>query len=144
VGLAPAGDDGFGNADCATLPLSAVDLQAGVIDFPRPKTGIPRRCPLWPETMAALKEALPRRPTPKKDEHAGPVVITKYGDTWGKDTSETPISREVSKLLKRLGINGRTWPWRTRNGYIHRDGQDKSSRQSSFPPSAGRLRDGAC
>src|SRR5262249_543901 len=33
---------GFGNTDCAQLPLSALDLQAGVIDFPRPKTGVPR------------------------------------------------------------------------------------------------------
>ena len=43
---------GFGNGDCASLPLSAVNLDAGWIDFPRPKTGINRRCPLWPETVA--------------------------------------------------------------------------------------------
>src|SRR5262245_38136072 len=36
---------GFGNADCGTLPVTALDLGAGFIDFPRPKTGIPRRCP---------------------------------------------------------------------------------------------------
>src|SRR5262249_34630232 len=30
---------GFGNADCGHLPLSAVDLEAGMLDFPRPKTG---------------------------------------------------------------------------------------------------------
>src|SRR5262249_44257870 len=29
---------GFGNADCGALPQSALDLEAGVIDFPRPKT----------------------------------------------------------------------------------------------------------
>jgi integrase len=43
---------GMGNADCGVLPMSAVDLESGIIDFPRPKTGIPRRCPLWPETIA--------------------------------------------------------------------------------------------
>jgi integrase len=37
---------GFGNADCGRLSQSAVDLESGIIDFPRPKTGIPRRCPL--------------------------------------------------------------------------------------------------
>src|SRR5262245_12068530 len=57
---------GFGNADCGTLPLSAVDLEGGVIDYPRPKTGIPRRCPLWPETIAAVKESLAQRPAPKR------------------------------------------------------------------------------
>src|SRR5262249_59206450 len=36
----------FGNSDCGNLPQSAVDLDGGFIDYPRPKTGIPRRCPL--------------------------------------------------------------------------------------------------
>src|SRR5262249_11681089 len=45
---------GFGNADCATLTHSALGLGAGWIDFPRPKTGIGRRCPLWEETVAAI------------------------------------------------------------------------------------------
>ena len=33
---------GFGNRDCATLPFSAADLDRGWINFPRPRTGIPR------------------------------------------------------------------------------------------------------
>jgi hypothetical protein len=37
---------GFGNNDCAALPISALDLDAGSVDFPRPKTGIARRAPL--------------------------------------------------------------------------------------------------
>ncbi len=97
----------FGNADCGGLPLTALDQERGWVDYPRPKTGIPRRCPLWPETVQALKEALARRPAPKKDEHANLVFVTKYGDTWGKDTSENPVSREVGKLLKKAGIDGR-------------------------------------
>ena len=32
-----------------------LDLQAGWVTFPRPKTGIQRRIPLWPETVAALR-----------------------------------------------------------------------------------------
>jgi len=51
---------GFGNSDCATLPTRAVDLKW--IDYPRPKTGIPRRCPLWRETAEALREVMQRRP----------------------------------------------------------------------------------
>src|SRR5439155_1427745 len=46
-------------------------------------------------------------PEAKKEEHAELVFITKYGDTWGKDTSENPISREVGKLLTKAEINGR-------------------------------------
>jgi hypothetical protein len=98
---------GFGNQDCATLPITALDLERGWVDFPRPKTGIGRRCPLWPETVMALKEAVASRPTPRKAEHAGLVFITKYGGSWGKDTSDNPVSKETAKLLRDLGINSR-------------------------------------
>jgi integrase len=97
---------GFGNSDCALLPRQVVDLDAGLIDYPRPKTGIPRRCTLWPETVQGLKDALAARPDPKKAEHAELVFVTRYGDSWHKDTPDGPISREMGKLLRRLGING--------------------------------------
>jgi integrase len=98
---------GFGNADCGTLPLSALDLERGWVTYPRPKTGIPRRAALWPETVQALKEALAKRPEPKKAEHAGLVFVTKYGLSWSKDDSSGPIGQETRKLLAALGINGR-------------------------------------
>src|SRR5580700_2118079 len=62
---------GFGNTDCATLPQSALDLAGGWIDFPRPKTGIERRIPLWPETSEALHKAIAARPAPKDPADAG-------------------------------------------------------------------------
>src|SRR5207302_1233691 len=68
---------GFGNSDCGNLPQSAVDLERGWVDYPRPKTGIPRRCSLWPETIQALRNALADRPEPKKAEHAGLVFVTR-------------------------------------------------------------------
>ena len=77
------------------------------MNFPRPKTGIDRRCPLWPETLAAIREALAARPKPKKAEHAGLVFITRYGDSWHTGTPDGPLSREFGKLLRKLGINGR-------------------------------------
>jgi integrase len=97
---------GFGNADCGNLPLTAVDLGAGVIDFPRPKTGIPRRCSLWPETVAALREVLDTRPEPKRPEHADQVFLTNRGQPWARDNDPGIVSKEMSKLLRSLGING--------------------------------------
>src|SRR5262249_27262126 len=47
---------GFGNADCGQLPTSALDLDKSWVIFPRPKTGIERRCPLWPETVQAIRD----------------------------------------------------------------------------------------
>jgi integrase len=51
----------FGNADCGRLPLSVVNLDAAMIDYPRVKTGIQRHCPIWPETVTALREVLAAR-----------------------------------------------------------------------------------
>jgi integrase len=58
---------GFGNHDVAALPLAALDLKAEWVNFPRPKTGIARRCPLWPETTAALREVIEARPATDSD-----------------------------------------------------------------------------
>lgn len=98
---------GFGNSDCAHLPLTALDLDGGIIDFARPKTGVPRRCVLWPETVQALRDVLARRPEPKKDEDRALVFITKYGLSWWKETTTNPVSQEMAKLLKAIGLNGR-------------------------------------
>jgi integrase len=98
---------GFGNADCGRLPQTAVDLDAVLIDFPRPKTGIPRRCPLWPETARAIREAWAKRPEPKASENAGLVFVTQRGLSWVQDANDCPIAKETAKLLKKLAINGR-------------------------------------
>jgi len=92
---------GFGNGDCGSLPQSALDLKSGWIDFPRPKTAIERRCPLWPETIEAIQQAIEVRPKAKDEADAGLVFITKYGDSWAKNSSSNPISAEFRKLLQR-------------------------------------------
>jgi integrase len=97
---------GFGNSDCGNLPLSAVNLDTGWIDYPRPKTGIGRRCALWPETAEALRAALARRPDPKDEADAGRFFLTKYGGPWAKDTPDSPVTKEMRKLLDALGIEG--------------------------------------
>jgi integrase len=106
---------GMGNSDCANLPLRAVDLDGGFIDFPRPKTGIARRCPLWPETVAAIREALAKRPKAKSEEDADLLFLTRCGVRWAKVTTDSdtrkvvansPLTGEMRKLLRKLGING--------------------------------------
>jgi integrase len=98
---------GFGNADCGTLPREALDLAGGWVDFPRPKTGIDRRIPLWAETVAALREAIDRRPRPCNEKADRLVFLTQRGRSWAKETCDNPISKETAKLLKELKINGR-------------------------------------
>jgi integrase len=108
---------GFGNTDCATLPQTALDLDGGWIDFPRPKTGIHRRVPLWPETVAALRLVIANRPEPKGSSDAGLVFLTDQGRPWvrvqarRKNASADAIvhldalSQRFRKLLKGLSIN---------------------------------------
>ena len=95
---------GFGNNDCGTLPLDAVDLESGWIDFPRPKTGIARRSPLWPETVASLRATIESRPTTKDDADRRLVFVTKYGQSWAKATSTNPVSAEFRKSLQSIGL----------------------------------------
>lgn len=98
---------GFGNADCGTLPQSAVDLKSGWLRYPRPKTGIDRRCPLWPETVKAIKAALAKRPDPADEADNGLVFITKYGRPWSEGGTSDAITAAMRKLLHDLDINGR-------------------------------------
>jgi integrase len=97
---------GLGNSDVGRLPVNALDLNEGWLNFPRPKTGIERRCPLWPETVKALQAWFKVRPTPKDDAHAGLAFTTAKGGSWAKETSDNPVSKETRKLLDSLGING--------------------------------------
>jgi integrase len=119
---------GFGNNDVATLPIRALDLITGWVDHPRPKTAVQRRAPLWPETVAALKEAIENRPKPRDATHESLVFITKYGQPWTNHmlkprdgaapelgtaavvsppplaSTDSPITKELAKLLKSLDI----------------------------------------
>ena len=104
---------GYGNTDCGQLKRCDIDLDAGVIDFPRPKTGLARRCVLWPETVEALREALARRPKPKNPQDEPLAFITRYGASWAagnaagdKHQRSGPVPHPFGKLLHRLGING--------------------------------------
>jgi integrase len=107
---------GLGNTDCAGLCLRHLDLDGGWLNYPRPKTGIGRRCPLWLETVAALRAVLARRPEPKDPAHADLVFLTKYRTPWVKAAEkkrpdgtvkalfDDALAKEAAKLLKGLGL----------------------------------------
>lgn len=94
---------GFGNNDCSMLPITAVNLETGWISFPRPKTGVDRRCPLWPETVAALEEVLIRRKKPKDPMHQGSFFVTYKFGTYARDLGGGAVSKEFNRLCKSVG-----------------------------------------
>jgi integrase len=98
---------GMGNSDVGNLPLTALDLDGAWLNYPRPKTGIARRCPLWPETALAVRAALAQRPTPRDPEFEGLAFLLPRGRSWHTGTNDNPLSTAMSKLLRSLGINGR-------------------------------------
>lgn len=107
---------GFGQTDLGNLPESAVSLTAGFIDFPRPKTGTPRRCPLWPETVQAMRDALAVRPRPADAADAGLFFLTNRGTKFVRETARMKegviqsvlivdsIGPIFAKLMGRCGI----------------------------------------
>ncbi|MDY0168502.1 MAG: tyrosine-type recombinase/integrase [Thermoguttaceae bacterium] len=92
---------GIGNSDLGRLPVEAVDLQAGWLDFARGKTGVDRRCPLWPETVDAVREHLVSRPKPPK-RVAHLVFLTPTGLSYFKPGGDNPLCVEFRKLVKRI------------------------------------------
>ena len=107
---------GFGNTDVSSLPKTAIDLNGGWIDYARIKTGIEHRCPLWPETVEALRETIEQRPVPKDSDDDDHVFLTAYGNRWVKVSGGKKqawvdaVGLQFGKLLrewdlKRPGLN---------------------------------------
>jgi len=103
---------GLGNMDCSELPIDAMDLDKGILDFTRPKTGVERRAILWPETIAALKAVLAKRKPPKDTADAGLLFITKMGHRFVRDRVQDNghtvrvdgVAQEFAKVMKAAGI----------------------------------------
>ena len=90
---------GFGNADVGHLPLKAVDLKGGWITYPRPKTGVDRRIPLWPETIEALRAVLAKRKAPENAEHKPLFFVSARGSTYQDDGRSYWIIENLRRAL---------------------------------------------
>ncbi|HUE72011.1 MAG TPA: tyrosine-type recombinase/integrase [Pirellulaceae bacterium] len=131
---------GFGNRDCGSLPLSALDLEGGWIDYARPKTGVNRRCPLWQETVAALSKVLGERKAPKNPEDAGLVFLTSAGESYVKHRSFDPIAKQFRDLVDRLGLHRHGRAFYTLR-HTHRTAADESRDQPACDYIMGHGRD---
>ena len=82
------------------------------MNYPRPKTFIERRVPLWPETVEALREAIAMRPAAKESSDCDMCFLTTRGQRWVRHSSceqrawVDSLGQIFKKLLHELDING--------------------------------------
>jgi integrase len=100
---------GLGNNDLALLRPEAFDLNKAWLDYPRPKTGLPRRVLLWPETVAAVKLAIAKRRQPKDPVDSGLLFIGKLGSSYVSQSGGHRIAHEFSDLCNSAGVQGRVF-----------------------------------
>ncbi|MEO2019178.1 MAG: tyrosine-type recombinase/integrase [Fuerstiella sp.] len=104
---------GFGNEDCARLTVNVINFDTGWIDYGRGKTGEDRRFPMWPETAAAIREAMSKRPVPKNGEHEDLCFLTSHGfplkherlNDDGSFNLTDNVGLSFGKLLRKLKIH---------------------------------------
>lgn len=102
---------GLGVSDIAHASARAFDLDRGWLEYPRAKTGVGRRCRLWPETVQALRVALAVRPKAKDEASADLAFLTPLGWPYlrfrGETCSVNGIAEPFRKLCKAAGVENR-------------------------------------
>jgi integrase len=88
----------FGNTDCVMLTKNKLDLEGGWVSFARPKTGVRRHCPLWPETTDALRVVLAQKES-KHPEYKNRVFIV---DKRKPKANHIDDGRRISKYFRML------------------------------------------
>ncbi len=109
---------GYGNTDLSDLQQSMID--GDWIDFPRPKTGIERRSPLWPETLQAVKAAIAIRPEPADESDADCVFLRQNGKRWVRNTEHSRtdgIANDFTKLAIAAGVRKRLGLYAIRHAF---------------------------
>jgi integrase len=94
---------GFGNTDCSEVLWGHIDLEGGILDFPRPKTEANRRCALWAETVEALQQVLDFG----RSDDRGRVFVTERGAPYVRDRGAAQIDgigQVFGKLQRRVGV----------------------------------------
>jgi integrase len=108
----------LGNTDLARLRVDAIDCEHGWLDYPRPKTGVDRRCPLWPETLAAVREVVrgnQKEKGSRSPETAGLLFVTRRGNPFVRGvpkevgskpsvTEHDAIATQMKRLMSQCGI----------------------------------------
>jgi integrase len=100
----------YGQSDIANLPTKAMTtaLETGWLDYGRGKTGVARKIPLWPETIAAIRDWLLVRPKAKEQADAHLLFLTCRGARFMRENKDgyhiDGIGQEFQKLIEKLKL----------------------------------------
>ena len=115
----------FGAKDCADLTRAALEIKPGWIVFPRPKSGIGRKCPLWPETIEALAAVAKVRPNALLEADADLVFVTRHGNRWVRQPEHEnrrtvnidAFAGAMTKILRKVELKHRVTPYQLRRTF---------------------------
>jgi integrase len=115
-------NSGLGNTDIGNLPASCIDLERGWLDYARVKTGVERRCPLWPETVEAIRAAIPEIAKHKRQRvpaAKGLLFVTRLGLPYTREEFHASrngrphvvlhdaVADATQKAMKKAGVEQR-------------------------------------
>jgi integrase len=93
---------GFGNTDLAELNWGAI--RNGWVDHLRGKTGVRRRVPLWPETIAELAKVKYPKAWGGRRPDDGTVFVTRQGQRLVLDGQKDTVANGFFKLCELTGV----------------------------------------
>jgi integrase len=99
---------GLGNTDVALIPLSVVDLD-GWLNYPRQKTAVERRIPLWTETLDAIRDVMAERREPDNSDDRELLFIGKRGQNYIGSHKGYRVTAEFNRVAKWAGVERRTF-----------------------------------
>jgi len=91
------------------MTTNVADHKRDWLNYPRPKTGIERRIPLWPETIEAIERALAARPVPKDPADANLVFIGRRGQNYVGNHKGYRVHQEFARVAEKAGVEGRSF-----------------------------------
>lgn len=100
---------GLGNTDLALIPVSAVNLRSKWLNYPRPKTAIERKIPLWPETVAAIRVVKTQRKKNHVPDSEKLLFVGVRGTTYVCEHLGYRVNQEAAGVIEKAKIKGRTF-----------------------------------
>ncbi len=94
----------YGPADIGRLKTADIDFENSWLGEIRGKTGEARGCWLWPETVAALRQAIDEKPW--NPQYPDLYSLTRNRNPWwtSKDEKSDPVTAGFAKTKKRAKI----------------------------------------